>query len=116
LWKYAKAIPGCSTRGSGAGHPRCRSCSLNTAGTRNYPHSSGISFILSLVSWLVFPIIIGFVAIVLGVFSIYRAKKNQSKIPVSAILAIIIGLLAIVINIFWLNIFPAPAVFPPLTY
>jgi hypothetical protein len=75
-----------------------------------------ISFILSLVSWLIFPIIIGFVAIVLGVFSIYRAKKNQSKIPVSAILAIIIGLLAIVINIFWLNIFPAPAVFPPLTY
>jgi hypothetical protein len=74
-----------------------------------------ISFILSLVSWLVYPIILGLVAIVLGGFSIYRAKKNQSKIPISAVIGIIIGLLAIVINLFWLDIFPAPAVFPPLT-
>jgi len=74
-----------------------------------------ISFILSLVSWVIYPIIIGFVAIVIGVFSLYITKKNQSKIPVSAVIAIIIGLLAIVINLFWLEIFPAPAVFPPLT-
>jgi hypothetical protein len=73
-----------------------------------------ISFIVSLVSWLIYPIIIGFIAIVLGVFSLYRAKKNQSKIPVSAIIAIIIGLLAIVINFFWLEIFPPPAVLPPI--
>ena len=57
-------------------------------------------------SWLIFPILIGFVAIVLGVFSLYRAKKDQSKIPVTAVLAIIIGLLAIVLNFFWLDIFP----------
>jgi Flp pilus assembly protein TadB len=73
-----------------------------------------ISFIVSLVSWLVYPIIIGFIAIVLGVFSLYRAKKNQSKIPVSAVIAIIIGLLAIVLNFFWLDIFPPPAVLPPI--
>jgi len=73
-----------------------------------------ISFIVSLVSWLIYPIIIGFIAIVLGCFSIYRAKKNQSKIPVSAVIAIIIGLLAIVLNLFWLDIFPAPEVLPPI--
>ena len=73
-----------------------------------------VSFIVSLVSWLIYPIIIGFIAIVLGVLSLYRAKKNQSKIPVSAVIAIIIGLLAIVINFFWLEIFPAPAVLPPI--
>jgi hypothetical protein len=73
-----------------------------------------VSFIASLVSWLVYPIIIGFVAIVFGVVSLYRAKKNQSKIPVSAVIAIIIGLLAIVLNFFWLDIFPPPAVLPPI--
>jgi hypothetical protein len=73
-----------------------------------------VSFIASLVSWLIYPIIIGFIAIVLGVFSLYRAKKNHSKIPVSAVIAIIIGLLAIVLNFFWLEIFPPPVVIPPI--
>jgi hypothetical protein len=73
-----------------------------------------ISVILSLVSWLIYPIILGFVAVCSGIVSLYRAKKNHSKIPVSAILAIIIGLLAIVINFFWLDLFPAPAVLPPI--
>ena len=73
-----------------------------------------VSFIVSLASWLIFPVLIGFVAIVLGVFSLYRAKKDQSKIPVTAVLAIIIGLLAIVINFFWLDLFPPPAVLPPI--
>jgi hypothetical protein len=73
-----------------------------------------VSFIVSMVSWLIYPIIIGFIAIVLGVLSLYRAKKNQSKIPVSAVIAIVIGLLAIVLNFFWLDIFPAPAVLPPI--
>jgi hypothetical protein len=73
-----------------------------------------LSLISSLVSWLIFPILIGFVAIVLGVFSLYRAKKDQSKIPVTAVLAIIIGLLAIVLNFFWLDIFPPPEILPPI--
>jgi uncharacterized membrane protein len=73
-----------------------------------------LSLIASLVSWLIYPIMIGFIAIILGVFSLYRAKKNQSKIPVTAVLAIIIGLLAIVLNFFWLDIFPPPEVLPPI--
>ena len=73
-----------------------------------------VSLIVSLVSWVIFPILIGFVAIVLGLISLYRAKKDQSKIPVTAVLEIIIGLLAIVINFFWLDIFPPPEVLPPI--
>ena len=73
-----------------------------------------LSLVASLVSWLIYPIMIGFIAIILGVFSLYRAKKDQSKIPVTAILAIIIGLLAIVLNFFWLDIFPPPEVLPPI--
>jgi divalent metal cation (Fe/Co/Zn/Cd) transporter len=50
----------------------------------------------------------------LGIFSLYAAKKKQSKIPVIAAIAVIIGLLAIVLNFFWMDIFPAPAIIPPL--
>jgi hypothetical protein len=71
-----------------------------------------LSFILSCASWLVVPVLLGFIAIILGVVAIYSAKKNQSKFPVTAAFAIIVGLLAIVINLFWLDIFPAPSAFP----
>jgi len=73
-----------------------------------------VSFILALLSWVIYPIIIGFFAMGLGIFSLYSAKKQQSKIPVIAVIAIIIGLLAIVLNFFWLDIFPAPAILPPI--
>jgi hypothetical protein len=73
-----------------------------------------VSFILALVSWVIYPIIIGFFAMGLGIFSLYTAKKQQSKIPVIAVIAVIIGLLAVVLNFFWLDIFPAPAILPPI--
>ena len=46
-----------------------------------------------------------------GVRKTYRLKE-PFKIPVSTVIAIIIGLLAIVINFFWLEIFPRAAVHP----
>ena len=73
-----------------------------------------VSFILALLSWVIYPIIIGFFAMGLGIFSLYAAKKGQSKIPVIAVIAVIIGLLAIVLNFFWLDIFPTPAILPPI--
>jgi hypothetical protein len=73
-----------------------------------------VSFILALLSWVIYPIIIGIFAMGLGIFSLYSAKKGQSKIPLIAIIAIIIGLLAIVLNFFWLDIFTAPAILPPI--
>ena len=72
------------------------------------------SFILALLSWVIYPIIIGFFAMGLGIFSLYAAKKTQSKIPVLAVIAVIVGLLAVVLNFFWLDIFPAPAILPPI--
>jgi hypothetical protein len=73
-----------------------------------------VSVILALLSWVIYPIIIGFFAMGLGIFSLYAAKKKQSKIPVIAAIAVIIGLLAIVLNFFWMDIFPAPAIIPPI--
>jgi hypothetical protein len=71
-----------------------------------------VSFILALLSWVIYPIIIGFFAMGLGIFSLYTAKKKKSKIPVIAVIAVIIGLLAIVLNFFYLDLF-APAILPP---
>jgi uncharacterized protein with PQ loop repeat len=73
-----------------------------------------ISLILALLSWVIYPIIIGIFAMGLGIFSLYSAKKKQSKIPVIAVIAVIIGLLAIVLNFFWLDIFPVPAILPQI--
>jgi hypothetical protein len=73
-----------------------------------------VSFILALLSWVIYPIIIGFFAMGLGIFSLYTAKKTQSKIPVLAIIAVIVGLLAVVLNFFWMDLFPAPAILPPI--
>jgi hypothetical protein len=73
-----------------------------------------VSFILALASWVIYPIIFGFFAMGLGIFSLYAAKKKQSKIPVIAVIAVIIGLLAIVLNFFWMDIFPVPAILPPI--
>jgi hypothetical protein len=73
-----------------------------------------VSFILALLSWVIYPIIIGFCAMGLGIFSLYTAKKQQSKIPVIAVIAVIIGLLAVVLNFFWMDIFPATSILPPI--
>jgi hypothetical protein len=73
-----------------------------------------VSFILALLSWVIYPIIIGFCAMGLGIFSLYSAKKGQSKIPVIAVISIILGVLAVVLNIFWMEIFPPPQILPPI--
>jgi Na+/H+-dicarboxylate symporter len=73
-----------------------------------------VSLILALLSWVIYPIIIGFFAIGLGIFSLYTAKKGQSKIPVITVISIILGVLAVVLNIFWMEIFPPPQILPPI--
>jgi len=73
-----------------------------------------VSLLVSLVSWLFYPIVLGALAVVLGVLSLALARKNHAKIPVSAVAAIVIGLLAVVLNFFWLDIFLSPATLPPV--
>jgi hypothetical protein len=73
-----------------------------------------VSLLVSLVSWLFYPVVLGAVAVMLGILSLILAKKKHAKVPVSAIIAIIIGLLAVVLNFFWLDIFPPTAVLPPI--
>jgi len=73
-----------------------------------------LSLVISILSWILYPVILGMLAILTGIFALYMARKAGSKIPVSAVLAIIVGLLAIVLNFFWLDIFPPKAILPPI--
>ncbi len=79
---------------------------------RNWAGITG--FFVSLGSWVVYPVLLGIGAIALGILSIFLARRRGTKAAVTGILAIGIGLLAIVINLFWLDIFPAPSVLPPI--
>lgn len=73
-----------------------------------------ISLIISVLAWLIYPIILGILAVLAGFFGIYAARKAGTKIPVSALIGIVIGLLAIILNFFWMDIFPPPQSLPPI--
>lgn len=73
-----------------------------------------ISLIPAILSWILYPVLLGIVAVVFGITSIALARKTGTKFPVAGVIAIIIGLLAIIVNIFWLDIFPPPQILPPI--
>jgi len=73
-----------------------------------------VSLIPAILSWILYPVLIGIIAVVLGIASIALARKQGTRFPVAGVIAIIIGILAIVVNIFWLDIFPPPQVLPPI--
>lgn len=73
-----------------------------------------VSLLPAIFSWILYPVLLGLVAVVLGIVSIYLWRKRGTRFPLSGVIAIIIGLLAIVLNIFWLDIFPPPQILPPI--
>jgi hypothetical protein len=73
-----------------------------------------ISLIPAIFSWILYPVLLGIVAVVFGIASIALARRQGTRFPVAGVIAIIIGLLAIIVNIFWLDIFPPPQVLPPI--
>jgi len=73
-----------------------------------------ISLIPAIFSWILYPVLLGIVAIAFGIASIALARRQGTRFPVAGVIAIIIGLLAIIVNIFWLDIFPPPQVLPPI--
>lgn len=73
-----------------------------------------VSLIPAILSWILYPVLLGIVAVLFGIASIALARRQGTRFPVAGVIAIIIGLLAIVVNIFWLDIFPPPQVLPPL--
>jgi hypothetical protein len=77
--------------------------------TRNW---SGIaSLILALTSWAVYPYIIAIIAIITGIYSLFRTRKKTGKIAWIALAGIVIALALILFNFFYLDIF-AKALLP----
>jgi hypothetical protein len=67
---------------------------------------------LSLLSCVTYPYIIGILAVLTGAGAIYMERKQAGKVPVLAVLGILIVLGSMVLNFYYLDLF-APAILPP---
>ena len=65
-----------------------------------------LSLILGIASWAFYPYILAIAAIATGSYSIYTTRKITGKIAIIAIAGIIIGLASIIVDNFWLVLFP----------
>ena len=71
-----------------------------------------VGFIASLVSWVRYPYICGIIAIVLGALVFFKSGNRKRKGVIIAILGLIIGLASIMLDFFYLSIFPPQEVIP----
>ena len=63
------------------------------------------SIVLAILSWLVIPYILGLIAIFFGGISVKNAKKSEQKSPVLGIIGIVIALVSLLVNFFYVFIF-----------
>ncbi len=73
------------------------------------------SLILGILSWILYPYLLGFAAIIVGGYSVYTIKKTTGKIAFVAIAGVLIGLASILVDNFYLFLFPLNIDDPPLT-
>lgn len=62
--------------------------------------------LIALVAWFRYPYLCGLLAIVLGVLVIARSDNRKGAVALVAALAILIGLAAIIVDLFYFTIFP----------
>lgn len=78
-------------------------------GTRPPRNWTGIvSLIFALLSWGIYPYIMGIIAIILAALSLYMTKKKIGTIPVIPIIAIVIALASMVFDYMYLDLFVKP--------
>jgi hypothetical protein len=70
-----------------------------------------LSLIPAILSWLVYPYVMGVLAIILGAYSVFQTRKRSGKIAYLALAGIIIALVAVLFNYFYLDLF-AKSLFP----
>jgi hypothetical protein len=82
-----------------------------SSGNNNIVMFLGVGSILaSLISWFSYPYLLGFLAIVLGAIAIRKSAKKSGGASLFGILGILIGLVSVLFNIFYLDIFPPEGV------
>jgi len=89
---------------AGPSAPAQAAVAVSTKPKRNW--MGILSLILGIVSWVFYPYILGIAAIAIGSYSIYTTRKITGKIAIIAIAGIIIGLASIIVDNFWLVLFP----------
>jgi hypothetical protein len=73
----------------------------------NWPFVVAImSVIAGGASWVLYPYPCGILAIILGGIALYKSENKKSKTAILGILGIVIGLASIILDIFYLTIFP----------
>ncbi len=73
-----------------------------------------VSIIPAILSLLIYPYLLGIGAVVIGIASILLARKQGTRFPVAGVIGVIIGMLSIIMNMFWLDIFPPGQILPPI--
>jgi hypothetical protein len=73
----------------------------------------GAGLACGILSWIRYPYIFGILAVVIGAVAIYKAENRKGKVAIIAILGITVGLVSILLDFFFLDLF-APHILPPL--
>jgi hypothetical protein len=63
------------------------------------------SIVFGILAWILIPYILGAVAIILGVVSVYKIKKEQNILAVAGIAGCLVALAAMLVNFFYIFIF-----------
>jgi len=58
-----------------------------------------LCLICGILSWIILTVILAVVAVALGVFSLYKTRKETGKIAISAIAGIVIAIAAVLVSI-----------------
>lgn len=93
--------------------PAVKSSPVFAPGTKSKKNWVAIACLgLGLLSCVTYPYIIGILAVLTGAGAIYMERKQAGKVPVLAVLGILIALGSMVLNFYYLDLF-APAILPP---
>lgn len=73
---------------------------------RGSPVAGGIGLLAGIVSLFYFPYVLGILAIVLGGFGVVKSGNRRRAGTLAAFAAVILGVVTIILNLFYLEIFP----------
>jgi hypothetical protein len=65
-----------------------------------------VGIVFGILSWFLYPYLCGIAAVILGGVAIYTAKNRKGASTIVAIIALVLGLASILVNHFYLVLFP----------
>ena len=65
-----------------------------------------VGIIFGILSWIFYPYLCGFAAVLLGGVTFYKAGNRKGVVGIIAVIAVVIGLASILVNYFYFVLFP----------